>query len=240
MTRFTFKAALPLGVAGFVLLLVGAGSPSAQEQETEAVPAWVDSSKPPPGVPLVTDPFKEVRPRGPRVSFDPRVFKSRPINLRAWYPRERADMESPGMRRGFPAVGSNYVVLGPSNRKYNCIAWTIDVTDQWVWPGAAVADFDRLYGRAGYKRLGQMDYRRRRGYEKIVLYARVSEGRYECTHGAYQTPDGQWTSKLGKGPLIAHRTPEALSGPSYGRPVFVYSRRDPAVRLLGSPAPDKD
>src|SRR5262245_16484837 len=95
-----------------------------------------------------------------------------------------------------------------------------------MWPGTRVADFDKLYGLFGYRRVQGLDYRVVRGAQKIVLYAkRGKNGEIECTHGARQLADGTWSSKCGKQPLIRHLTPEALNGESYGQPIAVYMRQ---------------
>jgi len=152
------------------------------------------------------------------------------------FAREYAMLASPEWRSSFPQL-SRYEVIGHatggSGTKggYNCIAHTIGVHDRWVWPGAAVADFDRLYGSSGYRRMAKLDYGVSASYNKIVLYGKVySGGRIECTHGALQSTNGTWTSKLGAGPLIRHTRPEMVGGPSYGRPIFVYvrNRRGPS------------
>lgn len=136
----------------------------------------------------------------------------------------------PSWKQSFPNLKA-FEVLAPSTGKagtrgaYNCIAHTLRVYHTWVWPGARVADFDALYGRAGYRRVRGLDYRFNARYEKIVLYAKVLPGgQLECTHGSRQLADGTWTSKLGAGPLIRHRDPTSVGGPSYGRPVYVYLR----------------
>ena len=50
------------------------------------------------------------------------------------------------------------------------------------------------------------------GYQKVALYG--FHGRFE--HTAVQMPNGSWRSKMGRGPVIEHLTPESLSGGSYG------------------------
>jgi hypothetical protein len=149
----------------------------------------------------------------------------------ALYARAYAEVRSPAFRKNFPSL-SVFEVLAPSTpgagKKggYNCIAHTLRVYNRWVWPGKQVADFDRLYGSHGYRRVRTLDYRFHAQLDKVVLYAkRLPGGGWECTHGARQLADGTWTSKLGAGPLIRHPTPEAVAGPSYGRPVAVYVRR---------------
>jgi hypothetical protein len=123
-------------------------------------------------------------------------------------------------------------VLAPStgndakkNKVYNCISHTLRIYHKWVWPGTKVSDFDRLYGEAGYTRIRKLDYTYNPNIEKIVLYAKIhKDGRIECTHGAKQLADGTWTSKLGGGPLVRHKTPNSVAGPSYGKPIAVYVR----------------
>jgi hypothetical protein len=162
-----------------------------------------------------------------RLSAGPARPHVAPLNT-ARFPQERAKVNPNNV---FPHLGNDYEVLRPADLHYNCIAWSLGITDRWVWPGKTVADFDRLYGSHGYRRIGTLDYRAQPGAQKIVLYGKISyvNGRQviECTHGARQLADGTWTSKLGRLPAIRHRTPNALNGygpNGYGQPVAVYVR----------------
>lgn len=170
----------------------------------------------------------------PSVRTDPAVEAI--VRDKGRYPVETAKLLSPSVRKSFPNLGDHFEVLGPSTKRYNCIAWSVRTTKRWVWPGKSVAAFDQLYGRYGYRRLRTMDYRVVPGMQKIVLYGKIkSDGGIECIHGARQAPNGTWTSKLGQMARIRHQTPEALTGPSYGRPIAVYVRAKPAKRSrLGS------
>jgi hypothetical protein len=151
-----------------------------------------------------------------------KVARKRSLNKKR-FAHERRALLSKTERRSFPRLGTNFEVLAPRTKVYNCIAWSIGVTNRWVWPGPTISAFDQLYGMHGYKRLSTNDYSVQPGVQKIVLYAHVyKNGRIKCTHGARQLPDGTWTSKLGKLPLIRHKNPQALNGPSYGRPIAVY------------------
>jgi hypothetical protein len=121
----------------------------------------------------------------------------------------------------------NFVGIGPSTQRYNCIAWTLGIRDEWVWPGTRMEDFDRLYGEHGYTPLDTLDFAPREGFEKVVIYGLPPKGtrrEIEVTHGARIHADGQLTSKLGTNPLIRHQTADGVSGPSYGEPVRVYER----------------
>ena len=61
------------------------------------------------------------------------------------------------------------------------------------------------------------------GIEKIAIYA---DGKvYE--HAARQLANGKWTSKMGKGEVIEHDTPEDLVGPAYGQVVKFMQRKRP-------------
>jgi hypothetical protein len=154
----------------------------------------------------------------------------RPVATAA-YPRERQALESPQLRESFPRLGENFEVLGPSTRQYNCIAWSLGNTKEWVWPGkpgqpATVPDFDALYGKHGYTRQPGLNLAVEPGKRKVVLYATLNpDGSIKAaTHAAVQEPDGTWTSKLGGMALIHHATLELLRGPVYGTPVAVYTR----------------
>jgi hypothetical protein len=158
----------------------------------------------------------------------------KPAPPRSRYAAEYREMTKPYWRRSFPNLGARYEVLAPSTGNkgkgaYNCIAHTLRVYHVWVWPGSRVADFDRVYGRAGYRRVRGLDFSYQPKVDKVVLYAKVVKGRVVCTHGSRQLADGTWTSKLGGGPLIRHATPNSVAGPSYGRPIAVYVKARRAV-----------
>jgi hypothetical protein len=133
--------------------------------------------------------------------------------------------------RDFPYLGHSFEVVDPYvGKRYNCIAHILGIHSTWVNPETGPATqplvrMDRMYAAKGYHRIGNLDYRVVPGKQKVVVYATVSAGRIvSVTHAAVQERDGSWTSKLGQLPLIRHATPEALNGPSYGRPVAVYVR----------------
>jgi hypothetical protein len=156
------------------------------------------------------------------------------------YTRDYTELSKPTWKKDFPNLG-RYEVLAPSTGRepskgaYNCIAHTLRIYTRWVWPGERVEDFDKLYSEQGYKRIRTMDYRFNPRLDKIVLYAKKGKnGQIVCTHGSRQLADGTWTSKLGSGPLVRHATPEAVGGPSYGRPIAVYIR---ARKTQAAPKP---
>ena len=146
------------------------------------------------------------------------------------YPSLRSQVMS-----SFPTLKANpskFEVLGPgtpgqqiSTNTYNCIAWSVGVVSNWVWPAgktnARVSDFDVLYGSYGFRRISTLDYSLQPGVQKIVLYA---DSKGNCTHGSWQNIDGTWTSKLGSGPLIRHAVPDVFGANDYGHPIAVYVR----------------
>ncbi|MBD3267984.1 hypothetical protein GF373_15060, partial [bacterium] len=45
----------------------------------------------------------------------------------------------------FPKM-KTWSVTGEPNGKYNCIAWSVGIEDQWIWPNkGTVKDFDAFY-----------------------------------------------------------------------------------------------
>ncbi|MGV3625855.1 MAG: DUF6209 family protein [Archangium sp.] len=127
--------------------------------------------------------------------------------------------------KSFPNLKEDtFVGIGPSSQRYNCIAWTIGVRDEWVWPGEKLSVFDALYAKAGFTPLDSLDASLDPSLEKVVVYGLKKGSEVTVTHGAKQDESGEWTSKLGTQPLIRHKTLEALNGPSYGEPVRIYVR----------------
>ena len=49
-------------------------------------------------------------------------------------------------------------------------------------------------------------------------------------HDSKQMPNGRWRSKMGKGPLIEHLTPESLSSGIYGEPAVIMRRSAKTTR----------
>ncbi len=146
------------------------------------------------------------------------------------YPDLRIHFQ-PVLGKFFPNLGDNYEVEAPDTGDYNCIAHTLGNQNLWVNPrtglsNAPFSEMDRVYIAAGFTRAVSMDMSLEPGTIKVVVYAKTNlDGSIqEITHGAIQRPNGTYSSKLGRGPQVRHKTPEDLSGPAYGEPVAVYTK----------------
>jgi hypothetical protein len=125
-------------------------------------------------------------------------------------------------------------IKSKATNRYNCIAWAAgeDFRNWWpdpngvgYWPSnvpreVTIQAFILAYGTLGFQEGG--DGRLETGIQKLALYVK---GQPEIpTHAALQLESGQWTSKLGPFEDVNHTTPEAATGPVYGR-VYCYLSR---------------
>ncbi len=124
------------------------------------------------------------------------------------------------LERLFPALADGgYVVSSPEATSYNCVAWAVGESHRWwqpgiYWPipsGDDLATLVALFTSMGYAPCDGDGLEP--GHEKVALYA---DDLGDWTHAARQLPDGWWTSKLGQGVDIRHRTSQALIGEVYG------------------------
>jgi len=124
------------------------------------------------------------------------------------------------------------------DRRYNCIAWALGKTHQFWWPRnvwgyhwprglpreplnqETVRNFIAAFETEGYVRCWSRRFSRK--YEKIALYVNP-EGRPK--HAARLFRAGTWTSKLGNGEDIEHKTLRCLEGDTYGKAKFFFKRR---------------
>lgn len=113
-------------------------------------------------------------------------------------------------------------------KSYNCIAWSVGITDDWIWPGDKVKDFDEFYSLHGWT-LSESGRRRYKG-RKIALYAKGA-GPSDCTHASLETHDCCWDeSKLGAFERIMHRRHEMEFG-FYGNVIRYYEKSDDSANL---------
>ena len=135
----------------------------------------------------------------------------------------------------FPNLsGEDFKIVGVPTPKYNCIAYAADDPDNWWWPykhGAYwpehatmsenITSLREVFAELGYKECHDSTFEP--GYRKVALY----EKHGEMQHAASQTPNGKWRSKIGRGPVVEHTSPEPLTSDSYGQPTIIM--RKPAV-----------
>src|SRR6266571_6659944 len=110
------------------------------------------------------------------------------------------------------------VVTGEVSQVYNCISWTVGVTDRWLWPGSSIANFDTFYRGFGLVRASD---------GPIAAWGHSASN---MTHGSISGPGHgpRWESKCGGDLRIQHGLNE-LAGASYGR-VLAFYRRNPLLR----------
>lgn len=131
----------------------------------------------------------------------------------------------------FPKLSSEeFEIVERASERYNCIAYAAGDTSKWwdhnrnhYWPAHAarsssIESLKEVFVGLGFEQCH--DSRAEEGYQKVALYEK--QGVWK--HAAIQTPSGRWRSKMGKGPVIEHRSPESLSDGQYGNVSF-YMRR---------------
>jgi len=60
--------------------------------------------------------------------------------------RAMTPVEKQRFKGFFPGLDVNRaVVTGEMSSVYNCISWTVGVTNRWLWPGNTLAQFDTFY-----------------------------------------------------------------------------------------------
>lgn len=121
----------------------------------------------------------------------------------------------------FPNLNvSQALVTDNASWAYNCIAWTVGITNRWLWPGSSLAHFDTFYRGYGYVRSGN---------GPITAWGHSTSG---MTHGSVSGPGHgpRWESKCGGDLRIQHGLNE-LSGGLYGRVLAFYTK----ARTLPAP-----
>jgi hypothetical protein len=112
----------------------------------------------------------------------------------------------------FPSLDVDKAVVSDEmTAVYNCISWTVGVTDRWLWPGDSIAAFDTFYKGYGFARTAD---------GPIAAWGQSTSN---MTHGSISGSGHglRWESKCGKDLRIQHGLDE-LEGASYGRVVAFY------------------
>ncbi|MDT4292376.1 hypothetical protein RO575_22650 [Methylomonas sp. MO1] len=126
--------------------------------------------------------------------------------------RQMTQQEKSQFKGWFPNLDVNAaVVTGEPTQTYNCISWTLGVTDRWLWPGASIASFDTFYRQWGFSRSGS---------RHIAAWGSSASS---MTHGCVSGSCPRWESKCGNSLSIQHGLTE-LEGANYGRVSAFYNR----------------
>ncbi len=112
---------------------------------------------------------------------------------------------------------NNAVVTGEETRQYNCLAWTLGITNAWVWPwggrNATKAEFNTLYRNYGFSPASSGEV------------AAFGLSLNSMTHGSISgTGHGpRWESKCGAWLRIQHGLGELEGGSVYGNVISFYT-----------------
>jgi hypothetical protein len=129
-------------------------------------------------------------------------------------PRPMTFAEKQRFRGYFPSLKvDEAVVTGESTNAYNCISWTVGITDRWLWPGPTIQQFDTFYRQLGFVKVGN---------GPIAAWGQSSSN---MTHGSISGlgHGPRWESKCGHDLRIQHGLDE-LAGSTYGRVLVFYGR----------------
>ena len=128
-------------------------------------------------------------------------------------PRKLTASEKITFLTAFPLLDVDFtIVTDEPSGVYNCISWTVGVTNFWHWPGGTLANFDSFYDQFGLDR-------KTKGHVAAWGFADNN-----MTHGCISGPTHGpcWESKCGGLARIQHCLNE-LNGPSYGHVIAYYS-----------------
>jgi hypothetical protein len=142
--------------------------------------------------------------------------------------------------KDFPAlVGLGIEIASKKTRAYNCIAWSLGVSNRWFWPDPrlpapqpssntgnnggvwpyeggqdpTLETFEAFYQRENFFRCSSEETGNlEKGKSKIVLYVypSVRGGDLWVDHASRQLSTGEWASKMGENVDIIHRFPRDL------------------------------
>jgi len=137
-------------------------------------------------------------------------------------PRPFTNAEKAVYLKYFPDMDVDAVVVtGEVDDSYNCVAWTLGVSDDWYWPGYTLAEFNAYYKIDGYNPTPT---------GSVAAWGFSTK---QMTHACVQGPGHgpRWESKIGPYQRIQHALPE-LQGPDYGVIQEFYTRQGPPPVIL--------
>jgi hypothetical protein len=141
-----------------------------------------------------------------------------------WPPNRSMTAEEKRRFRGyFPDLDVDRAqVTAEQSGVYNCISWTVGVTNRWIWPGETLALFDKFYKGLGFVRDDANGEVAAWGFNASSM-----------THGSIAVGGRWWESKCGRDLRILHEKDE-LVGASYGHIITRYRKARDAARSVKS------
>lgn len=127
-------------------------------------------------------------------------------------PRKLTAAEKVIFHNDFPLLDVDFtIVTDEPSFAYNCISWTVGVTNYWHWPGSTLTDFDNFYNQFNL-------IRKTKGH--VAAWGHADNN---ITHGCISGPSHGpcWESKCGSLARIQHCLNE-LNGPVYGHVIAYY------------------
>jgi len=127
-----------------------------------------------------------------------------------------------------PLHGRAYRITSQRDDRYNCVGWVVRDTEHWwepavdgfFWPRAVDPDelhpdddldeYLAVFSEKGFVEC--VDSSLEQGVEKIAVFTSGTS----FSHVAFQTSDGEWSSKMGPLHDIRHQRLEDLIGPPPG------------------------
>jgi hypothetical protein len=134
-------------------------------------------------------------------------------------PRPMTASEKQRFRGYFPNLNVNTVVVTDNaDPFYNCISWTVGITNRWLWPGNSLVHFEIFYRGFGFVPSG------------TGPLASWGHSTTSMTHGSISGSGHgpRWESKCGGDLRIQHGLSE-LAGGLYGR-VLAFFRSSPTLK----------
>ncbi len=146
--------------------------------------------------------------------------------------RDPTDTERASMRIAHPGLTKgNWCVAADATAAYNCIAWTIGVTDRWIWSEVdsagdkngilSISDFDAFYRTKGLRAVENQTP----ANPEVALYADGTTPTHAARKSDKSCPGVgmMFESKLGQAVRIVHPVSQ-LEGGFYGDVVKYYVR----------------
>lgn len=140
----------------------------------------------------------------------------------------------PSLMKDFPNMNKrNHRIVSPYTDTYNCWAHALGMDDRWcspdrsaksVWPLGiryenTVEAWILVFELYDYTPCNSPQFEK--GIEKVAIYVNLAG---VPTHAARQTPNGQWTSKIGDCEGIMHKDLRTLEGNYYGTAMHILCR----------------